>query len=141
MRRSMLSEIIVTPEQIALYREQLADNQEALAALDVIEEWDGDLADAAESIAKLNGIQGVETNADLRWFTQNIQECQKFICQSKYENLRNNSLSALISALTEFLAVSLGCPPGVATMIATPFTLSIAQEGMDKFCQSFNSPP
>jgi hypothetical protein len=80
----------VKPEQIALYREQLADNPEALAALDIIEEWDGDLADAAESIAKRNGIQGVETNADLRWFTQKIEESQRFICQPKYENLRNN---------------------------------------------------
>jgi len=132
---------MITPEQIALYREQLADNQAALAALDAIEEWDGDLADAAESIAQKHGIEGVETNADLRWFTQKLEECRKFICQSKYENLRNNSLSTIIPALTEFLAVSLGCPPGVATIIATPFALSISQQGMDKFCQPFNSQP
>lgn len=137
----MFSEIIVTSDQIDSYREQLADNQEALAALDVIDEWDGDLADAAESIAKRNGIQGVETNADLRWFTQKIKESHKFICQPKYENLRNNSLSAIVSAVTEFLASSLGCPPGVATIIATPFALSIAQEGIDKFCESVNSQP
>jgi hypothetical protein len=137
----MFSEIIVTPEQIALYRQQLADNQEALAALDVIEEWDGDLADASESIAKRNGIEGVETNADLRWFVQKLAECQEFICQPKYEHLRNNSLSTIVPILTEFFAASLGCFPGVATIIATPFALTIAQEGMDKFCQLFNSQP
>lgn len=137
----MLSEIIVTPEQIALYRKQLADNQEALAALDVIEDWDGDLADASESIAQKNGIEGVETNADLRWFTQKLEQCHKFICQPKYENLKDKYVSTLIPVLTEFIAGSLGCPPGVAGLIATPFALYIAEEGLDKFCQSFNSPP
>jgi hypothetical protein len=137
----MVSEKIVTPEQIALYREQLADNQQALVALDVIEKWDGDLADAAESIAKLNGIEGVETNADLRWFAQQIKKCHKFICQSKYKNLRDKYVSTLIPILTEFLAGSLGCPPGVAGLIATPFALTISEEGMDKFCQSFNAQP
>ena len=104
----MISEKIVTPEQIALYREQLADNQEALAALDVIEKWDGDLADAAESIAKLNGVEGVETNADLRWFAQKLKECHKFICQPKYKSLRDKYVSTQIPVLTEFLARSLG---------------------------------
>lgn len=137
----MVSEKIVTPEQITLYREQLADNQEALAALDVIEEWDGDLADAAESIAKRNGVEGVETNADLRWFSQKLKECHQFICQPKYEDLRKNYFPALIPPLSDCLLSSLGCPPGVPGLIATPFAIYIAQEGMDKFCQSFNPQP
>lgn len=137
----MFYEKIVTPEQIAVYRQQVADNQEALAALDVIEEWDGDLADATESIAQENGIEGVETNADLRWFVQKLEECHKFICQPKYENLRKNHFPALIPPLSDCLLGSLGCPPGVAGLIATPFAIYIAQEGMDKFCQSFNPQP
>lgn len=138
----MFSEIIVTPEQIALYREQIADNQKALEALDVLEnalnEWDGDLADAAESIAQDNGIEGVETNADFRWFFQNLEQCQKFICQPKYEKLREGYVSTLIPVLTEFLAGTLGCPPGVAGLMVTPFAVYIAEEGMDKFCQVDN---
>ncbi len=141
----MFSEIIITPEQIALYREQVADNQEALAALDVLEntldDWDGDLADATESIAKRNGVQGVETNADLRWFFQKLEECQKSICQPKYENLRENYLPALIPPLSDCILGGLGCPPGVAGLIATPLAIYIQQEGMDKFCQSVNSQP
>jgi len=58
----------LTPEKIAQYRIEFADNENALIALDVIEEWEGDLADAAESIATRNGIEGVEDNADFRWF-------------------------------------------------------------------------
>ncbi|MBW4495407.1 MAG: hypothetical protein KME26_20425 [Oscillatoria princeps RMCB-10] len=141
----MFSEIIVTPEQIALYRKQLADNQEALTALNVLEnaldEWDNQLADAAESIAQDNGIEGVETNADLRWFFQKLEECQKLICQPKYENLRENYLPALIPPLSDCILGGLGCPPGVAGLIATPLAIYIQQEGMDKFCQSVNSQP
>ncbi|WP_170863912.1 hypothetical protein [Microcystis aeruginosa] len=37
----------LTPEKIAQYRIEFADNENALIALDVIEEWEGDLADAA----------------------------------------------------------------------------------------------
>ncbi len=76
----------------------------------------------------------------MRWFIQKLEECQKFICQPKYENLTDKYVSTLIPVLIEFLAGSLGCPPGVAGLIATPFALYIAEEGMDKFCQ-FNSPP
>ena len=128
--------IIVTPAEIEEYRSQLQAYPDSLKALDVLEEWDGDLADAAESIAKRQGIEGVETNADFRWFDQNLEKCQKFICQSEYKDLRNEYISTLIPVLTEFVGSSLGCPPGTATLLATPFTLTIAKQGMDKFCQS-----
>ncbi|KAB0239414.1 hypothetical protein EZJ55_24165 [Microcystis aeruginosa EAWAG127a] len=36
----------LTPEKIAQYRIEFADNENALIALNVIEEWEGDLADA-----------------------------------------------------------------------------------------------
>jgi hypothetical protein len=52
----MTETIQLTSEQIAKYRSELADNSDFLAALDVIEEWDGDLADAAESIATLRDL-------------------------------------------------------------------------------------
>ena len=38
----MTETIQLTSEQIAKYRVELADNSDFLAALDVIEEWDGD---------------------------------------------------------------------------------------------------
>ncbi|WP_198954016.1 MULTISPECIES: hypothetical protein [Moorena] len=77
----------LTSEQISSLRSELANNPEALEALDVIEEWDGDLADAAESLATRNGIEGVEDNADLRWFTEILRKCRDFICQPQYQNL------------------------------------------------------
>jgi hypothetical protein len=78
----MFSEIIVTPEKIAFYREQLADNQEALAALDVIENY-GKISKAAKAIAIQDDIEGVIDNAARDWFDEMLQKCHNFICQPK----------------------------------------------------------
>jgi len=79
----------LTPEKIAQYRIQFADNENALIALDVIEEWEGDLADAAESIATRKGIEGVEDNADFRWFVIVLNKCRDSICQPKLPSRGN----------------------------------------------------
>jgi hypothetical protein len=78
----------ITQEKVAQYRSELTGNPDALAALDTIEEWDGDLADAAESIATRNGIEGVEDNADLRWFFAMLL---KFVSSPKYVNQKTRT--------------------------------------------------
>jgi hypothetical protein len=54
----------VTPEEIALFRVQLADYPDALAALEEIEECEGDLEDAAMVLAIRVGQQPEIANAD-----------------------------------------------------------------------------
>lgn len=127
----------ITSEEIAQYRSELADYPEALAAFDVIEEWGGDLADAAESIATRNGIEGVEDNAGSRWFAVmlvKIRELTK-ICEPENQNFRENYLPALIPPIADLMSSSFGCPPGVVGILATPFAVYIKEEGMEKFCQ------
>ena len=119
----MTDRIQLTSEQIAKYRVELADNPDFLAALDVIEEWDGDLADAAESIATRNGIEGIEDNADIRWFVIVLNKCRDSICQPRYEIVREKILPALIPTLTEIVATSFPCPPGIATLLSTPIAI------------------
>jgi hypothetical protein len=136
----MISEKIVTPEQIALYREQVADNQEALAALDVIAKY-GKISKAAKAIAIQEDIEGVIDNAALDWFDEMLQKCRNFICKPQYESLREKYIPALIPPLADCIAGVLACPPGVAGIIATPFAVYVAEEGMDKFCQSINPQP
>jgi len=130
----MTDTIQLTSEQIAKYRVELADNPDFLAALDVIEEWDGDLADAAESIATLNGIEGVEDNADLRWFVIVLNKCRDSICQPK---LREKYLPALIPTLTGIIAGYLMCPPQVAGILSAIVAVFIQDQGLDKFCQNY----
>jgi hypothetical protein len=131
------SMITITSEEIAQYRSELADYPEALTALDVIEEWDGDLADAAESIATRNGIEGVEDNAGSRWFSVMLVKIRDLtkICEPENQNFRENYLPALIPPIADLMSSSFGCPPGVAGILATPFAIYIKEEGMEKFCQ------
>jgi hypothetical protein len=127
----------ITQEEVAKFRAELADYPEALAAFDIIEEWDGDLADAAESIATRNGIEGVEDNADLRWFFAmlvKIRELTK-ICEPENQNFRENYLPTLIPPIADLISSSFGCPPGVAGLLATPFAVYIKEEGIEQFCQ------
>jgi hypothetical protein len=131
----MTETIQLTSEQIAKYRSELADDSDFLAALKVIEEWDGDLADAAESIATRNGIEGVEDKADMRWFVVVLNKCRDSICQKRYEIVREKIVPALIPTLTEMIAASFLCPSGIATLLSTPIAIYIQEEGMDKFCQ------
>ncbi|MGB7890973.1 MAG: hypothetical protein WCF82_03470, partial [Microcoleus sp.] len=46
----------VTPEEITQYREQFSDHPESLDALDLIEENDGDLKQAANLLALESGV-------------------------------------------------------------------------------------
>jgi len=132
----MTDTIHLTSEQIAKYRSELADNSDFLAALDVIEEWDGDLADAAESIATQNGIEGVEDNADLRWFIIVLQKCRGYICQPENRIVGEKIVPALVPTLSEMIAAFFLCPSGIATLLSTPIAIYIQEEGMDKFCQT-----
>lgn len=133
---------VVTKTEIEQFREQLLkDYPEALVALDVIEEYEGNLAEAAKAIAIRNDIEGVADYGLSDWFYGMLEECRDFICQPKYENLRENYLPALIPPLADCSARSLGCPPGVAAIIAVPFAAYIKEEGMEKFCKSSNSQP
>ncbi|NEP54194.1 MAG: hypothetical protein F6K65_37565 [Moorea sp. SIO3C2] len=131
----------LTSEQISKLRSELANNPQALEALKVIEQRKGILENAAESLATRNGIEGVYDKADLRWFTEILRKCQDFICQPKYQNLREKHLPALIPVIADFLAGLLGCPPVVAGLIATPFAVYIQEEGMENFCKSDDPNP
>ena len=123
----------LTPEKIAQYRIEFADNENALIALDVIEEWEGDLADDAESIATRNGIEGVEDKADFRWFVIVLNKCRDSICQPK---LREKYLPALIPTLTGIIVGYIICSPQVAGILSTIVAVYIQEQGLDKFCQN-----
>lgn len=130
-----MKSIQLTSEEIDIYRAQWANNPVLLDVLNVIEEWDGDLADATESLAIRNGIEGVQDKADFRWFFMLLQKCQSYVCQDKFENLTKKQIPALIPPIADLIAGNFGCPPGTAGIIATPVAIYIQEEGMDKFCQ------
>jgi hypothetical protein len=69
----------ITSQEIALFRSELAAYPEALKALDEIEDCEGDIEDAAISLA----LQvGQEPNTSENWLDGVAKRCRVAICES-----------------------------------------------------------
>jgi vacuolar-type H+-ATPase subunit I/STV1 len=112
----------VTAEEIDRFREQLKHDPEALAALDTIQECEGNLEEAARSIATAAGNTDVESDL----LEQLSSRCRTVICQ---EDMKEK-LPVLIAAIAEFLALSSGFP----SRLATPIALFAMDKGSEDFC-------
>jgi len=112
----------VTAEEIARFREQLKHNPEALAALDTIEECEGNLEEAARSIATAAGKTDIEPDL----LEQLSTRCRTVICQ---EDMKEK-LPVLIAAIAGFLVSSSGFP----STLATPIALFAMEKGSEDFC-------
>jgi len=115
--------VIVTPEEIAQFRSQLADNPEALVALDTIEECEGYLDDAIPLLV----MRETEREAD-RSLNDWLEKSRKFICQ---EEVRDFLESGLIAPVIEPLAASVGIPLGTATALS----ICVFKLGAKRFCK------
>ena len=112
----------VTAQEIARFREQLKHDPEALAALDTIQECEGNLEEAARSIATAAGNTDVESDLLEKLSTR----CRTVICQ---EDMKEK-LPVLIAAIAGFLASSSGFP----SKLATPIALFAIEKGSENFC-------
>ena len=113
---------IVTPEEIAKFRSELADYPEALAALNVIEECDGYLEDAVPLL--LMRETGIEPDRSLNDL---LEKCRKFVCQ---EEVREALASGFLAPAIEPIAIGAGFPPGTATALS----ILAFKLGVKKFC-------
>ena len=121
--------ITVTPEEINKFRSQLADYPEALAALDEIEEDEGDLEYAAEIIALEAGIE--KSRGQQGWLENLSKRFRNIICEDEF---RDDLLEGVITALVASLAVSGNLP----MVLATPVAIYIVKKGVKKFCNATN---
>lgn len=115
--------ISVTPEEISQFRSQLADNPQALVALDTIEECEGYLDDAVPLLVMRETAQEAD-----RSLNDLLEKCRQFICQ---EEVREALESGLIAPIVEPLAVSAGIPVGIATALS----ICVFKLGAKKFCK------
>ncbi len=119
----------VTPEEIAQFRSELTDYPEALAALDVIEQRNGNI----ETATKILAIRAdYEQTRRINLLDELSEKCRKVICQ---EEFKGDLAVGVIPFLIEPLATSAGIPLGLATAIAI-YAFKI---GVKKFCQPTNS--
>ena len=121
--------IIVTPEEIEQFRAELANYSEALAALDELADCEGDLEDAAISLA----IQvGQEPDTNDRWIEGLAKRWRHVICRdSLKENLELGATANALLLMTEHTTLPL--------KLATPVTIYVLKTGVADFCQALEA--
>lgn len=121
---------IVTSQEIAQFRSELANNPEAMIALDAIEDCEGDLGDAAIALAIRVGQQPQRDNAE--WLDALARKCRAVICQKEFrEDLVNGSFAPVVGYL--------GATPLLPSILATPVLMYVVQQGINEFCEPLDA--
>ena len=120
--------IVLSPEEIALLAACLADYPDAISALQEISDCDGDLEDAAISLA-LRARQEPDTND--QWLASFSKRYRHIACQAQFRDaLIDHQPGTLINHLTQ----ETDCP----ALLAAPVAIYIVKSGVDSFCHSFD---
>ncbi|MDB9373654.1 hypothetical protein [Nodularia sphaerocarpa] len=120
----------VTSQEIALFRSQLVDDSRAMEALDLIEDCDGDLEDAAMTLAIRAGQEPGMTNSE--WLDAMARKWRAVICEQEYrDDLLSNSLVRMMERLQKM--------PTFPSVLATPVLIYILKQGVNNFCEPMDS--
>ncbi|NDJ19726.1 hypothetical protein [Myxacorys almedinensis] len=116
---------MILPEELDFYRTELAGHAAALDALQVIEDCDGDLEDAAISLAIRSG-QEPENNE--RWIEGLSKRWRHVLCRADLkEGLEDGLAGGIIDAIVEHTELP--------TRLAVPVALYVLKSGVQNFCQ------
>lgn len=116
----------VTLEELAKFQAKLNNYPDALAALQEIEECEGDLEDAAMVLAIRAGQQPDIANAD--WLASLAKKCRAFICQQQF---RDCLLDGTYAPVVEQMMAAKICP----RLLVIPVLLYAIDQGIEEFCQ------
>lgn len=116
----------VTSQKIAQFRSELVNYPEAMTALDVIEDCEGNLEDAAITLAIRAGQEPQQDNAE--WLDSLARKCRAVICQQQF---REGLLKGAVAPVIEYLAAT----PLLPDILATPVLLYVMQQGVTTFCE------
>lgn len=121
--------MIVSDDELAQYRSELANYPDGLAALEAIADCEGDLEDAAISI----GIQvGQEPTTSDRWLEGLAKRWRHAICTEPLrDNFEAQALTNAVLGLTEHTTLPL--------RLAVPVALYVIKSGTPTFCEPFES--
>jgi len=121
--------IVLNLDDITQLRARLADYPEALEALQEIEDCDGDVEDAAISLALKSG-QEPDTND--QWLAGFSKRYRHIACQPEF---RSSIAAQQLSPLIHHLTQETDCP----ALIAAPVAIYILKSGVDDYCHSFDN--
>ena len=122
----------VTPEEITLYREQFSAYTDALDALDLIEESEGDLKQAASLLALESGV--VISKKVPNILDELAQKSRNIVCDKVFiDELMTGLLTAGVASLT--------ASGQIPAALATPVVIYLAKTGVKKWCESSKGEP
>lgn len=117
--------ITVTFDEIEQYRAELADDPIALKALNMLADCEGDLEDAAISLA----LQvGQEPDRSEQWLDGLAKRWRVFLCQT---GIKESIEAGTIATPVKLLAAETEIP-GV---LALPVVLYAVKTGVEEFCK------
>ncbi|MCC3530826.1 MAG: hypothetical protein EAZ88_24735 [Oscillatoriales cyanobacterium] len=121
----------ITQAEIEQYRSQLQEYPDALKALDVLEECEGDLEFAAETVAiksgELDNDLGAKDPNEPSWLEKSAAKLRPHICTQAFKDV-----------LSQGFAVALGSLITAGVYLGVPLTLIliyISTKNLDNFCQ------
>ena len=109
--------------------EKLTDYPEALRSLQEIEDCDGDLNDAALSLALKAGLEPTENDGWLQGFAKRYRH---IAC---LQDFRADLKEQRVISLAQTLIQNSHCP----NLLAVPIALYVSKTGVDSFCESFDN--
>lgn len=117
--------MIISSQEIAQYRSQLADSTIALQALDMIEDCEGDLEDAAIALA----LQvGQEPDRSDQWLDGLAKRWRVFLCQLGIQDtLQTGTITNAVILLIEETTIP--------SILAVPVVLYVLKTGVEDFCK------
>lgn len=116
--------IVLTSTEIERYRTELADNSAALRALEMIEDCEGDVEDAAIALALR---VGQEPDRSEQWLDGLAKRWRVFLCQADVQaDLAQGTVASAIGLLT--------AETTLPAILATPVVLYVLKTGVEGFC-------
>jgi hypothetical protein len=115
----------VTSEEIEQYRTELADDPIALRALEMIEDCEGDLEDAAIALAL---HVGQEPDQSDYWLDGVAKRWRVSLCSGE---LKESLLAGSVAHVVRSLSTDTMLP----SALATPIALYVLKTGVETFCQ------
>jgi hypothetical protein len=120
----------VTSKEIAQFRSQLADDSRAMEVLDLIEDCEGDLEDAAMTLAIRVGQKPERANSE--WLDALARQWRAVICE---QGFRDDLLNGSVQGMMEYLVTM----PTFPRILATPVLIYVLKQGVNNFCEPLDS--
>ncbi|MBD2355270.1 hypothetical protein H6G41_11680 [Tolypothrix sp. FACHB-123] len=121
---------IVTSQEIAQFRSIFTENPTAMEVLDLIEDCEGDLEDAAMSLAIKAGQQPERANSE--WLDALARKWRAVICEQEFrDELLNNSVQRMMDYLYTM--------PTFPKILAVPVVLYVLKQGVNNFCEPLDT--